>query len=692
MPPGAATAASRTVWPDPDEPTRPLAGPAVSAPSSDPATGPAAAGGRHRRADDRRAEDRRAGDRRVGDRRRAGRRTSEQAPATDESWFGAVGVDAERNAEARESFFDPGWLAAGEDAPDSRFLTQESRRVLLAQDTAVTRVYRTYAAARAVVGMVLVAAQATGGLLGARLVLASTILCLAYAVQAITFWVLPRFKRFSLPQSERTQRRMQWLATIGVDLGVFAALHTLEDGSSFNFAALLVLPVLMAGVLTNRLLALATAAGATLMLLFVAWRGAQAGGDVNALMLQAGLAGLGLFMITLLSGELAGRLAREEIAARGSMELARQQAQLNRLVIEEMVDGVLVVDHRLRVRAANPAARELLAEQGIAAPAPFALSSRRAWQQLSQAVENALADPNTWPEAGRDVALQFESGHRRTLRVRVRFMRRRDVDVGAATGEPFCVLLLEDVRTAEARLRQEKLAAMGRVSAGIAHEIRNPLAAIAQANALLLEDELAGTQLRLARIVADNVERLKRIVDDVMEVAPGSPPVVRVIDATAEIAAVAAEWARTVDLPLSANSRLRVELPSQPMGVSFDPEHLRRVLVNLLDNARRHASDAPAAIFLRLTARDAGVAVLSIFSDSPPIPPEVERFLFEPFFSTRSRGTGLGLYICRELCERYSASIEYRAKPGADRLRNEFRVVMLRGTLSPATASLGLVP
>ena len=83
------------------------------------------------------------------------------------------------------------------------------------------------------------------------------------------------------------------------------------------------------------------------------------------------------------------------------------------------------------------------------------------------------------------------------------------------------MLFLEDVRSVQARSRQEKLAAMGRVSAGIAHEIRNPLAAIAQANALLAEDATDPAQRQLMRMVTENVERLKRIVDDVMEVAPG---------------------------------------------------------------------------------------------------------------------------------------------------------------------------
>ena len=652
--------------------------------------------------------------RRQGDRRRGDRRGSDDADGADsgdgdsssgrrrdDTLFPSFGpTDSVTGA---ESYFDAGWLASGEAPTDSRFLLRQARRIVHAQEDALARVYRTYAAARAVIGLGLVGVQGAGSLLGTRPAEWLTLISVLYGVQAVTLWLLPRFGALAQPQSQGRQRRRQWLATIGVDLVAFALLHLVEVGTSLNYAALLVLPVLMAGVLTSRLLALGTAAAVSLVLLLAAWR-AGLGGDAAApLMLQSGLAGLGMFVITLLSGELAGRLAREELAARGSLELARQQAQLNRLVIEEMADGVLVVDRRLRVRAANPAARALLVDQGLHPPAPFLLDQNPAWAALLAAVAQALVE-GEWPEAGRDVMLSFGQGHTRTLRLRVRFMRGRGLERDAAeasteppsseatAAEPFAVLLMEDLRTLQARIRQEKLAAMGRVSAGIAHEIRNPLAAISQANALLLEDGLPPAQQRLAQMVADNVERLKRLVDDVMEVAPGAEPQLRAIDASATVAAAAADWARTAGVPLAPDSRLRAELPRAPLGVVFDPEHLRRVLVNLLDNAHRHASAGRGAIFLRLLTRDDGWAQISVLSDSAPIPPEVEHHLFEPFFSTRSRGSGLGLYICRELCERYGARIEYRPRPAAERLRNEFVVNLRRTALPDAVQSLPLEP
>lgn len=604
------------------------------------------------------------------------RRRAEQGPGA-ESWFGAG---------AAESDWDE--LDVGREPSEAPLFFQSNRRLAFVGGNAFTRLYRAFLAARAALGLALIATQLIAALLGARAPLWTLLLCLVYAAEALALWLLPRLQRGA---SARTLARVsspQWWASIGVDLTVFGLLHALDRSLGVNFGALFVLPVLMAGVLTSRLLALATAAMAALVMLGVAGWSVWLGGDAGLRMTQAGLVGIGLFVISLLASEMANRLAREEQTARGSMEFARQQAQLNRLVIEEMQEGVLVVDRRGLVRAANPAARALLgAQEAPVRTAPFQLRGVPDWEPLVQAVEQAFT-MGDWPAEGRDVGLHFAAGIPLSLRVRMRFTRRR----ASHAIEDLCVLFIEDNRTVLARSRQEKLAAMGRVSAGIAHEIRNPLAAIDQANALLAEDCADPHAQQLTRMVASNVQRLKRIVDDVMEVAPGALPEPVPVDASALLAETCADWARTNQVGLAPQGALAVHLPDQALVVSFEPEHLRRVLVNLLDNALRHAQPGPGAVQVQLGV-DAELpgtrerwASLSVFSVGEAISPEVERHLFEPFFSTRSRGSGLGLYICRELCERYGARIEYRAALRAGRAGNDF---VLRLRLVGAAAAGG---
>ena len=619
------------------------------------------------------------------DRRVRARRAARLAPGPDELWFGTLDPQPEASAQANEPISPQPDRRSRDEATDSQLPPDVADEEPQTGQTTFERIYRTFIASRAALGFALVVTLAVARLFGLRPTPLVSLASIAYAVLAISMWLLPRFRDSSGVGGRTRLHSRRWLATIGADLVCFTALHLLAAGSSLNYQALLVLPVLMSGILTPRLSALATAAIVTLMLLLTAWFGIPGGGDTTALMTQAGLAGSGFFVITVLAGELARRLAREEMSARGSLELARQQAQLNQLVIEEMQDGVLVVDRRGRVRAANPAARRLLAAGGIGRAAPFQLRGVPAWEGLVRTVERAFSEA-TWPAAGRDVALTFEQPPQRTLRVRIRFTRRQEPQ----TNEEFCVLFLEDVRNMQARSRQEKLAAMGRISAGIAHEIRNPLAAIAQANALLSEEAVEPSQQQLTRLVTDNVERLKRIVDDVMEVAPGQAQAVGAIDATGLVGAVCAEWARAHQIALGDRSVLRLDLPSEPVGVAFDAEHLRRVLVNLLDNAHRHATGAPGSIALRLDAGHELRVFLSVLSDGAPIPADVEPHLFEPFFSTRSRGTGLGLYICRELCERYGASIDYRLRPYAGTQRNGFFVDMRRAAIATAEPPLHL--
>ncbi|WP_422012783.1 sensor histidine kinase [Roseateles sp.] len=532
---------------------------------------------------------------------------------------------------------------------------------------AFERLYRAFLSARAALGVALLAAQLIAALLATPPAHSTMALSLSYAVAAITLWLMPQLRAGVSARGLARISSVHWWSAIGVDLVLFGALHAL-DASGVNYGVLFVMPVLMAAVLSPRRLALATAAIATLGLLAAAGWAALRGADAGLKMTQAGLVGGGLFAVSLLAGELSARLAREEKAARGSLALARQQEQLNRLVIDEMQGGVLVVDRRGRVRAMNPAARALLgAADGELS---WHLRGRPDWQPLVLALEQAYAGGAS---AETDVMLPLEGGVSRSLRLRLRFTRQRE------GSEELCVLFIEDNRELLARTRQEKLAAMGRVSAGIAHEIRNPLAAIAQANALLAEDVSGTRGEQLTKMVASNVQRLKRLVDDVTEVAPGMQPDTQALDASALVQETCEDWALVNGISPGAASRFQLQVAAPGLTALFDAEHLRRVLVNLLDNALRHADAGAGTIRVGL-AREGQALDLVVGSAGAPVPPEIERHLFEPFFSTRSRGSGLGLYICRELCERHGARIDYRR--AADAAANEF-CVRLR---TPASA------
>jgi two-component system sensor histidine kinase PilS (NtrC family) len=477
-----------------------------------------------------------------------------------------------------------------------------------------------------------------------------------YAVWTLVPVLRPGWWQAPPHQGRDALRGWRWWATIGVDVLAFSALQALEPGSAVPFPALYILPVLMSSVLAPRRMAWGAAAMATLGLLGGSlWAGLLAS-DWSGRWTGSGLAGMGYFAVAWLTAELAERLAGEQRAAQGSRAYARQQSALNQLVIDELREGVLVLDREGIVRAANPAARALLGQHQAVASTTFHLAEVRAWDELQAAVERAWRQGPQGQERAH-VELRWAEGPPRRLRVRLRLIRSADAD-GA---EDLCLLLLEDHATLVARARQEKLAAMGRMSASIAHEIRNPLSAIAQANALLAED-LAGDAAaqRLSAMVEGNVKRLQRIVDEVALLAAPVPSEAPPLEPGPLLQEVCADWRHAQGgLPEAV---LGLHIDTGGARVAFDAEHLRRVLVNLLDNGWRHAQDAPPAwLQVDLGVADERHLRLRVVNPGAPLAPEVERHLFEPFYSTRSRGSGLGLTICRELCERYGARIDVQA-------------------------------
>lgn len=455
----------------------------------------------------------------------------------------------------------------------------------------------------------------------------------------------------------------QWVSTIGIDLLAFSTLDFLQ-AANLNYSPLFALPVLTAAVLGSGLLALGTAAAVTLLLLVDAGVQSLQTPDHTARLVQAGMTGAGYFLLALITNQLAVRLASEEEAARRSLAAARTQAHVNELVIESLTDGLLVVGTDWRVHAANPAARSLLGWQSREAPASLALVSRPGWKPLAALAQRTF---DSGAAQSADLALELGAGERLHLRVRTRLTPPQE-----ATTDALCVMFLQDLREAEAQVRTEKLAAMGRMSAAVAHEIRNPLAAIAQANGLLAEELADPGHQQLTSLVRKNTQRLSQIVEEILNLARVQPRTVDWLELDPVVEGLAGEWERHA----RAGERLRMLLQSRPAWAAFDGEHLRRVLVNLLDNALRYASAAPGAIVVA-TDLAGPYARVQVWSDGPPLDVSVERHLFEPFFSSESRSSGLGLYICRELCDRHGAKISYaraQAPDGSGREGNSFSV------------------
>ncbi|MDP2251366.1 MAG: PAS domain-containing sensor histidine kinase [Hydrogenophaga sp.] len=535
---------------------------------------------------------------------------------------------------------------------------------------AFSRLWRAFMRARVFIATVLLALQVfvvvtgTGGPHWLVLVCALHLT----AALAVLLW--------SRPVQAGRSFALQWLMTIGVDVLAFATLQYFQFGG-INYTPLFALPVLLASILGPLVLGLGTAAAVTLYLLGEAWLSAPLLGDVStARLLQTALTGTGFFLVAVLANQLALRLAREEAVAQSSQAAARTQAQVNELVIESLSEGVLVVDTNGVVRNANPAAQSMLMGDAYPHGARLLLSAQPHWAGLSHLVEETfmLGHPL---ESEVSIGQEDQPGtHRFFARTRLTASR------GGSAG--LCVLFLEDLREVEARVRTEKLASMGRMSAAVAHEIRNPLSAITQANALLDEEVTDPGQKRLTHMIDQNAQRLARIVDDILNVARAQPsqpdtlPPVLPLDST--VRQIAQEWSRQN----KGQGVLGVHLHAPGAHVGFDPEHLRRLLVNLLDNAKRHASGEPSSIRLITQPSGQDHVRLSVWSDGSPLEASVLRHLFEPFFSSESRSSGLGLYICRELCERYDATIAYQRTRLDQREGNEFYVLI------PAAAGLRL--
>lgn len=446
----------------------------------------------------------------------------------------------------------------------------------------------------------------------------------------------------------------QALGSLMLDMLMISALMVSGGGLAGGYAILYLLPLAGASLLLPRVLVYFFCSVAVLVILFDAALRLLRGPGSESLIYQAGVFGAMLFGVTGLVQWLSARLAGQEQLVQARNRDLRGQLAINRLVIAQLDQGVVVVDQDARVKANNIAARRLLGLADEARltgrmlgdePSGAALAAAfRHWRAsnstgTSLVIDRPAADPAA-PRAGR--------------------LRARFVQPGAAESDEF-LIFLQDLREVEDRAQQLKLAAMGRLTASIAHEIRNPLAAISQAGQMLGEDSADPVQRRLAQIVRENTLRLNTLVEDVLRVARREPPAADEFD----LRAFVADW---LDGFLAGNAAAAgrvVLLAGAGLTVRFEPSHLRQVLYNLIDNALRYASAAPGAVQVRIERDAAGVVELWVCDDGPGLGAEVRAALFEPFYTTRAEGTGLGLFLAREFCETNGARLSYSTRAAA---------------------------
>ena len=485
-------------------------------------------------------------------------------------------------------------------------------------------------------------------------------LALTYLVQtALSLW-----------WSFRDSGRLAWqvLIAISFDLLAFTALQFTAGYPAREFSLIYALPVLAAGIYGTLPLTLLVAALVTLILLSNALLALWGGGsEADQRLLNAAFVGMAYFAVALLTWQLSQRLARQEARASASESMARRQMALNQRVIQAQHDGVMVVDGHMVLEALNPAAQHLLDLPWSDAVTARWIGGRRALRELPSAevVRREIERMATEGEEELEVQVRTATGRRLLLRLST---------LEGLPGGVGYLIVLQDLREIDARIQQEKLAAMGRLVASVAHEIRNPLGAIGQANQLATEFAADPLQLeRLHHLIGQNVERINRTVEDVLELGRAGTREVGLLPSAPLLRELHAEFEGT-DV-----GRIALFIQDDAAQIRFDALHLRRVLVNLLSNARRYASNRPQAIEMRQLGVRA-VREIEVSNDGPLIDTELRAQLFEPFRTTSSRGVGLGLYISHELCQRNGARLLYRvAHEGTPQQRGSFVIQITPG-------------
>jgi two-component system sensor histidine kinase PilS (NtrC family) len=450
--------------------------------------------------------------------------------------------------------------------------------------------------------------------------------------------------------------KVQTYLQFGADLAAIALLIHASGGISSSVGGILVVSVGTLALVLESERAFMLAALTTFVLLLEQAVAQLQGMSTSAQYAPVGILGAAIFVITAVVQLLRNRIVETEaLAEQRGLDL-RNLVELNEYIIQHLRESIVVVDGKDRIRLINGSAAKHLG------------SRDRGPDETLHAISAPLAaELASWrKQAGAERVTPFSSADGST-NILPHF-----APLGEGRGGGV-MIFLEDTSLIAERVQQAKLAALGRLSASIAHEIRNPIGAMSHAGQLLAEaPELGQEGQRLTDIIRVNARRVSQIVESVLSLSRRNQARPEQLQLLPWLEDFAREFVQTLEL---YDDAIAVTDGSQEVEVEMDPTHLHQIVWNLCDNAVKYASATAGVIAVELSCgylEISGRPYLEVADRGPGIEPANVEEIFEPFFTGQPGGTGLGLYISRELAERNGATLRYHPRPGGGSL---FRIV-----------------
>lgn len=433
----------------------------------------------------------------------------------------------------------------------------------------------------------------------------------------------------------------QIIVSLTIDvLSILMLLHA-SGGVESGLGYLLLIFVAMAGIFIRGQMGIAFAAMTSLFVMGETVYLLQFSNYDSKSVFSAGSLGILLFCTVFAFQFLTEKIRTSNLEALTQARYAEHLQKLAQAIVTRMRTGILVVDGAGRIELINDSALQLL-DLPLGADYSGVLINEVA---SLQAIVTEWQDN---PAGGPPKVLELRAGQR----ARISFST---LDLGSSSR---IVIYLEDHRVMAQHAQQLKLASLGRLTASIAHEVRNPLGAISHAAQLLAEStSITKEDLRLTEIIHQHSLRVNHIVESTLSLSRRKEPQPEALNLNLWMPRFLTQYQTGQNLDID------LQMESQQHLIKIDPTHLSQVLTNLLDNGIRYSQKATgkARVLVRVNqSQNDETHYIDIIDFGGGISEDQLPQIFDPFYTTDAKGSGLGLYISKELCEINQANLHYR--------------------------------